>query len=121
MTKEFIPYKQALALKGLGFNYTCFAQYGDTDDGIGFQIWNDENYDVWKNSVGAPLYQQAFNWFREKYQLHATITSISQESWQWHITSPGESLGVNFDEDFYTYDLAQLDCLKELIKIAKKK
>ena len=59
-------------------------------------------------------------WFREKYKLHSTITSISQESWQWHITKPGESLGKLYNEDFYTYEEAESACLDELIKIVKK-
>jgi hypothetical protein len=58
-------------------------------------------------------------WFREKYNLHSTITSISQESWQWHITKPGESLGKLYEEDFYTYEEAELECLKKLIEIVK--
>ncbi len=49
----------------------------------------------------------------------AHITSISQESWQWHITKPGESLGKLYEEDFYTYEEAELECLKKLIEIVK--
>lgn len=59
-------------------------------------------------------------WFREKYNLHSTITSISQESWQWHITKPGESLGKLYEEDFYTYEEAELECLKKLIEIVNE-
>jgi hypothetical protein len=63
----------------------------------------------------------ALRWFREKYQLHSTITSISQESWQWHITKPGESLGKMYQEDFYTYEEAEQDCLVKLIDIIENK
>ena len=119
MTKEFVPYEQALALKELGFDEDCFGLYNPI-------FYLDHNS---KNSIidaltdnkeavcSAPLYQQAFRWFREKYQLHSTITSISQESWQWHITKPGESLGKLYDEDFYTYEEAELACLTKLIEI----
>jgi hypothetical protein len=71
--------------------------------------------------ISTPLFQQAFRWFREKYQLHSTITSISQESWQWHITKPGESLGKMYQEDFYTYEEAELACLFKLIDIVENK
>jgi hypothetical protein len=53
--------------------------------------------------------------------LHSTITSISQESWQWHITKPGESLGKMYQEDFYTYEEAELACLVKLIDIVENK
>jgi hypothetical protein len=71
--------------------------------------------------TAAPTFSQAFRWFREKYQLHSTITSISQESWQWHIQKPGQQLGKLYDEDFYTYEEAELACLKRLIEIVKNK
>ena len=105
MEKEFIPYEQALALKELGFDEPCMSSR-DMNNGEGL--------------IQLPLYQQAFRWFREKYQVHSTITSISQESWQWHITKPGESLGKLYEEDFYTYEKAELACLKHLIEIVKQ-
>ena len=70
--------------------------------------------------VSRPTFAQAFRWFREKYQLHATVTSISQESWQWHITKPGESLGKLYDEDFYTHGEAELACLEKLLEIVEE-
>lgn len=120
MKKDFIPYEQALALKELGFNESCFGWYDSENQDI-------INYDRTTNSCGwlngshcsASTFSQAFRWFREKHQLHSTITSISQESWQWHIQKPGESLGRLYDEDFYTYEEAELACLKKLIEIAK--
>ena len=106
MEKEFIPYEQALALKELGFDEPCMSSR-DMNNGKGL--------------IQIPLYQQAFRWFREKHKLHFTITSISQESWQWHITKPGESLGKLYDEDFYTYEEAELACLNKLIELIKTK
>ena len=103
MKKEFIPYEQALALKELGFDEPCMSSR-DMNNGEGL--------------IQLPLYQQAFRFFREKYQLHSTITSISQESWQWHIQKPGQQLGKLYDEDFYTYEEAELACLEKLIQMA---
>jgi hypothetical protein len=139
MSKEFVPYELSLELKQLGFDEECLADYFVFGDGI----LRDGRYGQTKpklfmrsedvseeceelsmfayHDVYVPLYQQAFRWFREKYQLHSTITSISQESWQWHITKPGESLGKLYDEDFYTYEQAELACLQKLIEIVKTK
>jgi|688.fasta_scaffold87097_4 hypothetical protein len=112
MNKEFIPYEQALALKELGF-----------DEEVEFyKDLSEEIFDMrTPNDAPCILWQQAFRWFREKYQLHSTITSISQESWQWHITKPGESLGKMYQEDFYTYEEAEQDCLVKLIDIIENK
>jgi hypothetical protein len=130
--KDFVPYQEALELKQLGFDEPCFAFYNYNSQLCRYmnpdKDWNSLNHQQLKNSKitlpdthTAPTYSQAFRWFREKYQLHSTITSISQESWQWHITKPGESLGKLYDEDFYTYEEAELQCLQHLIKIVKNK
>jgi hypothetical protein len=41
-------------------------------------------------------------WLRVNHGIWITVTSISQESWQWHITKPGDSLGKLYEEDFYS-------------------
>ena len=128
MDKEFVPYTLALKLKALGYDETCFGYY-DTD---GLQVSTHYWYPKNKNTsfpesqttnnpkISAPTFSQAFRWFREKYQLHSTITSISQESWQWHIQKPGQQLGKLYDEDFYTYEEAELACLDKLIEIVEQ-
>ena len=126
MTQEFVPYELAVKLKALGFDEPCFGRWliitewekptGEVRLQIGSKV---EDYS--KNQCAAPLYQQAFRWFREKYELHSTITSISQESWQWHITKPSESLGKLYGEDFYTYEETELACLEKLLEIVETK
>ena len=129
MKKQFVTYEIALKLKELGFDEPCFAFYGLSRDDyktIRLSIFQNLKTDYLPDvhhlnvTCDAPLYQQAFRFFREKYKLHLTITSISQESWQWHITKPGESLGKLYEEDFYTYEDAEIGGLKKLIKIAKE-
>ena len=114
MKKDFLPYQQSFDMKWLGFDEPCFGFYDMLDYNtivIGFR----------DNKNSALTFSQAFRWFREKYQLHSTITSISQESWQWHIQKPGQQLGKLYDEDFYTYEEAELECLVKLIEIVKTK
>ena len=120
MENEFVSYIQALALKEWGFDEPCFGYYRDYGTN---KFYSGIVYRISKRfrCTKAPLKQQAFKWFREKYELHSTITSISQESWQWHITKPGESLGKLYNEDFYTYEEAEQACLDKLIEICKNK
>jgi hypothetical protein len=124
MEKEFIPFELALKMKQLGFDEPCMYYVDEQNNSFiyNFQTHPDE-FIEWcgVTVISTPLFQQAFRWFREKYQLHSTITSISQESWQWHITKPGESLGKMYQEDFYTYEEAELACLFKLIDIVENK
>jgi hypothetical protein len=121
MEKEFVPYEQALALKELGFDEPCIGFWWNNKDFTEPEFLLEYCEHVMDGNLKRPLYQQSFRWFREKRELHSTITSISQESWQWHITKPGESLGKLYDEDFYTYEETELECLKKLIEIIKEK
>lgn len=62
------------------------------------------------------LQSELQRWLRDKYRIHITITSVSQESWQSQITRPGERLpwiGNNFCEDCISYEDA-LDCGLEI-------
>lgn len=111
MEKYFITYNQALALKELGFDEPCFESY--TENG------NLIPYTVGLYYTPRPLKSQVFRWFRDKHKLQSTITSISQESWQWHIQKPGQQLGKLYNEDFYTYEEAESACIDKLIELLK--
>jgi hypothetical protein len=124
--KEFIPYEQALALKELGFDEPCLGRWliiteweaptGEIRLQLGIEA---ECYD--KNQCTAPLYQQAFRWFREKYKIFSCIMteySYGGNISAYHINGLHQS-GIS-KGDFYTYEEAELACLKKLIKLVKK-
>jgi hypothetical protein len=122
MEKEFIPYEQALALKELGFNKKCCAAYYKKfDNEIGYhKVHRDFNFV--SLTVSAPLYQQAFRWFREKYKIFSCIMteySYGGNISAYHINGLHQS---NISKgDFYNYEEAELACLKKLIEIVKNK
>ena len=124
LQKDFLHYELALKMKQLGFDEPCMYYVDEQNNSFiyNFQTHPDE-FIEWcgVKVISTPTYSQSFKFFREKYQLHSTITSISQESWQWHITKPGESLGKMYQEDFYTYEEAEQDCLVKLIDIIENK
>ena len=115
---EFIPYEQALDFKKLGFDEECFAFWNHIN---GLQISTVTNTNSsWKDDYGifmsAPLYQQAFKWFRKKHNLEAYSIPKSKmkEGWfQWVIN------GYDYHEGFKTYEEAEIDCFKKLIEIVK--
>ncbi len=125
MKNELVPYKEAAALKELGFKELCFAQYGKTEKDIQLEIWNDENYTKWESLCGAPTYSQAFRWFRKKHKLDSVIVPNGDSSGKTN----GYYYELIFDfskdniesESYSTYEKAELECIKELIEIVKNK
>ena len=131
MTQEFIPYVQALALKELGFDEPCFAWYQDdtlrVDVNANQSIKFHEHLGRFKGCFLAPLYQQVFRWFREKYDLFGCIDFHGCTPPHWFIRideiSKNDYIFHSEDEDykFNNYEEAELECLKKLIEILKTK
>ena len=137
MNKEFIPYEQALALKELGFDEECISFYNQDDENkLGIHAQFDTyNISASKNStkikssrgnnilnlVSAPLYQQAFRWFREKYGLDSnTINTNMWNTFSFVINDIPNKNPITTYLDFNTHEEAELECLKKLIEIVKQ-
>ena len=118
--KEFIPYTQALALKELGFDETCFGYYLASTLFISNDIvYNSTNIPV----IKAPTYSQAFRWFRENYGYDISIKKGTMKSYKFEIQKlvyEGDDYLFN-DFSFVTYEKAELACLIKLIEIVKRK
>ena len=121
MTKEFAPYELAVKLKALGFNESCFGFY--LEDGT----WTPASYsrkgtvfpsntDLLPGWCAAPLYQQAFKWFREKYSLCIVIKPIDDKKLElgYNLLKNGLMLGSHI-----TYEEAELACLIKLIELVE--
>jgi len=120
MEKEFIPYEQALALKELGFDEPCFGCYGHQND-----LWCENpvnsKLDIPEDNILAPLYQQAFRWFREKYSYQSFISPSNELTYlAYDFTLKGFD-GYFKSKQFKTHEEAQPECLKKLIEIVKNK
>jgi hypothetical protein len=115
MEKEFVPYEQALALKELGFDEPCFGYFYTEDKFFETKIKNSELEE--DCSISAPLWQQAFRWFREKYGLIGWVEG--KKMFMYRMESPIESDGQLDCSPFRTYEEAELECLKKLIEIVK--
>lgn len=126
MKKEFIPYEQALALKELGFDESCFWLYDEKI--LKTQITPSSNSDFkYIDIVQAPLYQQAFRFFREKYGLIGFISFNEKSTFRVEIL-PHSNIKLNSYKEKYfdnngkmwdTYEEAELECLKKLIEIVE--
>jgi len=119
MQNEFLPYDRALKLKQLGFDEPCFARFSKDGDLL---IAHTEKYII-DNGVDrsefftlAPLFQQAFRWFREEHGLGHMINGIGYESFLFNIGGL-----VTVFPMFKTYEEAELACLDKLIEIVELK
>jgi hypothetical protein len=124
MKKEFVPYKQALELKELGFDEPCFAVYIDKTLIIEDDWLYSTNQDTFIESSNftAPLYQQAFRWFREKYGIMYTVdNNIVGNTYHGSYTKINSDYESDYTNDFATYEEAELECLKKLIETVKNK
>ncbi len=129
MENEFIPYEQALELKELGFDEPCFATYEKLNESILIQdatrpfvntnsrLSHFEDQEGYIEQCTAPLYQQAFRFFRENYpDLDFGFGKIYNGTNKYHYH-------INLVWEFFegTYEEAELACLKKLIEIVKNK
>ena len=121
MYKEFIPYEQALELKELGFDDYNIAWYAIVDEKPKMVFLN------YGSHLCAPLYQQAFRWFREKHDLFSSV-SVDQTMEPKFCYALSKYAGpydwailVFNSELYYTYEEAELACLNKLIEIVKNK
>jgi len=69
MEKEFVPYEIALAMKELGFDEPCFRMYKKGDKHLISTMDIPNAIYSADIKIQAPLYQQAFRFFKEKYNL----------------------------------------------------
>ena len=115
MKKEFIPYKYCVKLWEIGFEENTFDCYWSARTGSGF---NTHRYKIPKI-----LYQQAFQWFREKgYESFIEVTAKDfTTSYRGRILKiEGNSRIIRSDaEPCHTYREAELKCLNELIRLAE--
>jgi hypothetical protein len=126
MEKEFVPYEQALELKELGFDEPCFAWY--VSESYGLEYGEVIKSDLIRDGIVAPTYQQAFRWFREKYDLFCEIQidrttepKFCFDIFQYEHFGNYEKIEVKEWYLYRTQEETELECLKKLIEIVKEK
>jgi hypothetical protein len=123
LQKEFVPYELALRMKQLGFNESCFAFYNGKHLDLGIWDWEypagQKRRDIGE-CPQAPLFQQAFRWFRDEHGMSGSI-QIEHDAYQWSIFEEGETSGLASDNwDGTDYEEAELACLEKLLEIVEQ-
>jgi hypothetical protein len=124
MNNEFVSYEIALKLKELGFDEPCFGKiYADGgNEQLSYPYKNSDQIGK-VTSCSAPLYQQVFRWFREKYDIDISINTIYSKyneniSKKYRVVIDNKTVFTNVG--FYdTYEEAQIECIMDLISIIK--
>jgi hypothetical protein len=105
---KFVPYDLAERLKNLGFDYVCFAIYRPEEIGVSIK-YVDENFRQISNALGytlAPLWQDAFDWLDEKFNMYPLIYTIyptkdnPNKFYTYGITTLNDELLVDANEIF---------------------
>jgi hypothetical protein len=131
MMNEFVPYDIAFAMKEIGFDEPCMSKYSDNGSlllGVPQHLKRNSNVNkiegmyLGERGCTAPLYQQAFRWFREEYKLFSEVNLTTKqenvESFEFFVLNVNEPL---FESDDYTvYEEAELACLRKLIEIVNQ-
>jgi len=129
MIKEFVSYELALEIKQLGFDEPCFAVY-ENKKWFLVEVKNEMSYEscLKLDVFPAPTFSQCFRWFREKYNILATVYSnASGYLYEWSDNVGGTNRGWSDYEGpndsgvWDTYEEAELACLEKLIEIVKEK
>jgi hypothetical protein len=147
MEKEFLDYPEALELKELGFNEPCWCYFmGDVFNSSMFlkdYEYLDTMPQKYTTYTLAPLYQQAFRWFRDKYDLNSLVVfdkyiceiddkELENPYFTYYYSinelwSEGKDyskftrgfINVASNRDMLSYEEAELACLEKLIEIVK--
>lgn len=121
MKKEFCTYEQSRALKELGFDSKSVDRFGcyfpstqKLDSHYFSTVYLND-----KEATPAPLIQQAFRFFREKYDYYPTIEPRylhSEIIADLFTPTVKKHIGI-----FNTYEEAEQACLNKLIQLVKEK
>lgn len=118
MKKEFVPYESALELKQLGFDEMCIGAYFHpnlSEMKYPQYFYSNTGLMMGEDACTAPLYQQAFRWFREKYGFDITIQHNKKYVAIAYLSVKNFSI-----DEYSTYEEAELACLQKLIEIVQQ-
>jgi hypothetical protein len=126
MENEFLPYELAVEMKSIGFDEPCLGYFASKDaKTIRLALWTHIGYvnanRLDDDLVTAPIYQQAFRWFREKYGYYYEIFVDDDKTFGFMISYFIEIGRADkpIQRMYTTYEEAELECLKKLIEIIK--
>lgn len=136
MKDQFVSYELSVKLKELGFNERCIASWLDKSYNINSSselLFIDERFANSQDQIYcgqrilclAPLWQEAFDWFRKEYDLNKLIDyrTVNGNKEYYYIII--RNIFIRDDNSshnniyFKTYEKAEEACLLKLIELCK--
>ena len=125
---NFVPYQIAVDMKSIGFDEPCFGYF---DPLLGdYTIMNSDcinpkptlfNHNSSSIVVSAPTFSQAFRFFREKYKIFPYTYTGNGNLFHYCMFIKDRDNQYHSNNLYLSNEEAELECLKELIEIVKRK
>lgn len=135
---KFVPPKESFKIKELGFNEECICWYSayystkepklliGTTKTFRNLLRNDMyTYEFNILNCTAPLWQDAFDWFSDTFDLRTSFPSNSPICYDYVIATSNcmfkEDAFEDEDEHYVSLYDAQLACIRKLIEVVESK
>ena len=124
----FVPPKQSLQIKELGFDEPCLGRHYYKESYPMLNPQSEETELVFEFgqyikqtdvTILSPTFAQAFTFFREKYGLYIQPNRIVDSEGIWYYFSISTKR-TDVCEGSFIYEEAELACLTKLIEIVKE-
>ena len=127
--RMFVPQELCQRLKYLGLKIPCFRGWDENWSKTGWNLNAPSNpgavYKTQNYTLLAPLFSQAFKWFRDEHKLHCEIFhNPTVESGNWSFSfyfTHMRGRNTNVFHNYYTYEEAELALLEKIIYIIENK
>ncbi len=123
MKEQFIPYELAIKLKELGFDEICFKYYACKDCLLPYRLFRNNSDKIQKENFQctAPLWQQAFDWFRKK-GYECSVINKNKDNGKFYggyIKHNEDEWSKSIGSNYVTFEEARLACIEKLIEIVQ--
>ena len=126
LKEQFVPFTESYALKQLGFDEECFGAWGYNTEIPSLGYYSDQLMCDYDNKHLAPLWQQAFDFFFEKFKLSSfrrqanSLAPSNKMLYWWTIKILETEKEIKgYSNHSESLELSKLDCLRKLIDLAK--
>lgn len=115
MTDQFLPFEESFELKKMGFDEPCLCYFNSNKE-LTLNLNELRSSDI----VFSPMYQQVFDFFREKFNLHVIFYDDFKQKFHYNITR------TNVLKKPFVYDYplpfkeSRLRSVKSLIQLTKE-
>lgn len=117
MEEEFVPYKLSLELKILGLELKYYFRRYNINT---WKLLNPKSETYTRGTIVAPLWQQAFEWFRKNYGYEISLHKLLEEPGYMASIGWEDTEGYESQVEGDSYEKTRESCLKKLIELVKE-